>query len=79
VFAFTTAKYCFTTHWNPIAKVSWVQWPKMDWIKLLGFIVGNRVAPEYSVSELLSDWKAVVGFGFRSMMPSGVVRFDFVV
>ncbi len=76
---YTTAEYRYTPRWNPIGQVSWLRWLKMDWMQLVGFAEGGRVADEYDVSELLSDWKADVGVGFRAMMAGGVVRFDFAV
>ena len=33
----------------------------------------------YEYSDLFSDWKGDIGFGFRAMMAGGVVRFDYAV
>jgi len=74
---YTTAEYRFTPEWNPIGETSWLSWLKMDWMQLVGFVEGGRVAEEYS--DLFSEWKGDVGFGFRAMMAGGVVRFDFAV
>lgn len=74
---YTTAEYRFTPHWNPIGEISWLRWLKMDWMQFVGFVEGGRVAPEYSASELFSDWKADAGLGLRAMMAGGVVRLDF--
>ena len=74
---YTTAEYRYTPKWNPIGEVSWLRWLKMDWMQLVGFVEGGRVADEYS--GLFSDWKADVGLGFRAMMAGGVVRFDYAV
>jgi hypothetical protein len=76
---YSTAEYRYTPNWNPIGQVSWLRWLKMDWMQLVGFAEGGRVADEYDVSELFSDWKADAGVGFRAMMAGGVVRFDFAV
>ncbi len=76
---YTTAEYRYTPYWNPIGEVSWLRWLKMDWMQLVGFVEGGRVAGEYDVSELFSDWKTDVGMGFRAMMAGGVVRFDFAI
>ncbi len=76
---YTTAEYRFTPEWNPIGETSWLQWLKMDWMQIVGFVEGGRVAEDYTVSELFSDWKADVGIGFRAMMAGGVVRFDYAV
>jgi hypothetical protein len=76
---YTTAEYRFTPDWNPIGATSWLRWLKMDWMQLVGFVEGGRVAEEYDVSELLSDWKVDGGFGLRAMLAGGVVRFDYAV
>lgn len=76
---YSTAEFRFTPDWNPIGEASWLQWLKMDWMQFVGFAEGGRVADEYTVSELTSDWKADVGVGFRAMMAGGVARFDFAV
>ncbi len=74
---YTTAEYRYTPKWNPIGEVSWLRWLKMDWMQLVAFVEGGRVADEYS--DLFSDWKGDVGFGFRAMMAGAVVRFDYAV
>lgn len=76
---YTTAEYRLTPHWNPIGETSWLSWLQMDWMQLVGFAEGGRVAEEYTASELLSDWKTDVGFGLRAMLAGGVVRFDYAV
>ena len=43
---------------------------------VVGFVEGGRVAREYKLSALTSDWKADVGVGIRAMVAGGVVRFD---
>jgi len=73
---YSTAEYRHTLEWNPIGEVSWLRWLKMDWMQLVGFVEGGRVAGEYDVSELFSDWKYDAGIGFRTMLAGGVVRFD---
>ncbi len=74
---YTTAEYRYTPKWNPIGEVSWLRWLKMDWMQLVGFVEGGRVADEYS--DLFSEWKGDVGFGFRAMVAGAVVRFDYAV
>lgn len=76
---YTTAEYRYTPFWNPIGETSWLRWLKMDWMQLVGFVEGGRVAGEYSVSELFSDWKADIGVGLRAMMAGGVVRLDYAI
>jgi len=73
---YTTAEYRYTPKWNPIADISWLQFLKMDWFQVAGFIEGGRVANEYSFSKLSSDWKMDVGVGLRAMVAGGVLRFD---
>lgn len=76
---YTTAEYRFTPDWNPIGETSWLSWLKMDWMQLVGFVEGGRVAEDYDVSELFSEWKVDGGFGLRAMVAGGVVRFDYAV
>jgi len=76
---YTTAEYRFTPRWNPIGNVNWLRWLKMDWMQFVGSIEGGRVADEYSVSELLSDWKVDGGVGLRAMVAGSVVRLDYSV
>lgn len=73
---YTTAEYRYTPKWNPIANVSWLQFLKLDWFQLVGFVEGGRVAEEYSLDVLFSDWKVDGGVGLRAMVAGGVVRFD---
>ncbi len=76
---YTTAEYRLTPRWNPIGNVNWLRWLKMDWMQLVGSIEGGRVADEYSVSELFSDWKVDGGVGLRAMVAGSVVRLDYSV
>jgi hypothetical protein len=39
-------------------------------------VEGGRVAREYTLSALTSDWQADVGVGFRAMVAGSIVRFD---
>ena len=73
---YTTAEYRYTLKWNPVAKVSWLRFLQCDWLQLVGFVEGGRVANDYKLSELFSDWKVDGGFGLRAMVAGGVVRFD---
>ena len=76
---YTTAEYRYTLKWNPIANIPWLKWLKCDWLQLVGFVEGGRVAHEYDLSELFSEWKVDGGVGIRSMMAGSVVRFDYSV
>jgi len=73
---YTSAEYRYTPKWNPIADISWLKFLKMDWFQVVGFVEGGRVANEYSVSKLFSDWKVDAGIGLRAMLAGGVVRLD---
>ncbi len=73
---YTTAEYRHTLKWNPVAGVRWLNWLKLDWFQLVGFVEGGRVAGDYDLGELFSDWKADVGIGIRAMTAGAVVRFD---
>ncbi len=72
---YTAAEYRYTLNWNPIGKVSWLRFLQSDWLQLVGFVEGGRVANKYSLSELFSDWKVDCGFGLRAMFAGSVVRF----
>ncbi len=76
---YTTAEYRYTLKWNPVADINWLRWLKLDWFQVVGFVEGGRVAPDYDLSELFTDWKVDAGIGIRSMMAGAVVRFDMAV
>ena len=76
---YATAEYRYTLNWNPIPSVSWLGFLQSDWIQLVPFIEGGRVANEYTVSTLLKDWKVDVGLGFRFLFAGSVVRLDLAV
>ena len=71
---YTTAEYRYTLDWNPIGEVSWLNFLQSDWLQLVGFVEGGRVANEYG--DLFSDWKVDGGVGLRSMFAGAVVRLD---
>jgi outer membrane protein assembly factor BamA len=73
---YTSAEYRYTPDWNPIGNTRWLRFLKMDWWQFVGFVEGGRVAREYTLEELSSDWKADIGVGIRAMVAGGVVRFD---
>ena len=73
---YTTAEYRHALKWNPVAGVSWLRWLKLDWFQLVGFVEGGRVAGDYDLGELFSDWKVNGGIGIRAMTAGAVVRFD---
>jgi len=73
---YTSAEYRYTLDWNPLAAISWLRFLHTDWLQLVGFVEGGRVANEYDFSELFSDWKVDGGLGLRAMMAGGVVRLD---
>jgi hypothetical protein len=73
---YTAAEYRYTLNWNPIGEVSWLRFLQSDWLQLVGFVEGGRVANKYSLSEVFSDWKVDCGFGLRAMFAGSVVRLD---
>ena len=73
---YATTEYRYTLDWNPFEGVSWLKFLQTDWIQTVMFVEGGRVANDYDLSELFSDWKADIGFGLRAMMSSGIVRLD---
>jgi len=73
---YTSAEYRYTPDWNPIGEVRWLRFLRMDWWQFVGFVEGGRVAREYSISELTSDWQADIGVGLRAMVAGSVVRLD---
>ena len=73
---YTAAEYRYTLKWNPIADVNWLRWLKLDWFQLVPFVEGGRVAGEYDLSELFSDWKWDAGLGIRALTAGAVVRLD---
>jgi hypothetical protein len=72
---YTTAEYRYTLHWNPIGSISWLKFLKSDWLQLVPFVEGGRVANDYN-ADLLKDWKFDAGISLRSMFSGAVVRFD---
>jgi len=73
---YTSAEYRYTLDWNPIGGIQWLKFLKMDWWQVVGFVESGRVAREYSLAALTSDWKADIGIVIRAMVAGGVVRFD---
>ena len=72
---YTAAEYRYTLHWNPLGNISWLKFLKSDWLQLVAFAEGGRVANDYD-ADLLKDWKFDAGFSVRSMFSGAVVRFD---
>ncbi len=71
---YTAAEYRYTMDWNPIGNISWLRFLKSDWLQLVGFVEGGRVANDYG--DLFEEWKVDGGFGLRSMFSGAVVRLD---
>ena len=72
---YTTAEYRYTLDWNPIGNISWLRFLNSDWLQLVAFAEGGRVANDFG-SELFKDWQVDAGFGARAMFSGAVVRFD---
>lgn len=73
---YASAEYRYTLKWNPLGNISWLRWLQSDWMQLVGFVEGGRVANEYDVSTLFEDWKVDGGAGIRFMFAGAVVRLD---
>lgn len=71
---YTAAEYRYTLDWNPLGNISWLRFLQSDWLQLVGFIEGGRVANEYG--DLFEDWKVDGGVGLRAMFAGAVVRLD---
>jgi hypothetical protein len=76
---YTSAEYRYTLHWNPVENVNWLRFLKMDWWQFVGFIEGGRVARDYTMSTLISDWKVDLGLGIRALVAGSLVRFDMAI
>jgi hypothetical protein len=76
---YTSIEYRYTLKWNPIAEIEWLNFLQTDWIQLVPFAEGGRVAPEYRFDTLTEDWKYDVGLGIRGLFAGGVIRFDIAV
>ena len=72
---YATAEYRYTLNWNPIGNISWLKFLKSDWLQLVPFVEGGRVANDYN-ADLLKDWQFDAGVSLRSMFSGAVVRFD---
>ncbi len=72
---YTSAEYRYTLDWNPLGNVSWLRFLRSDWLQLVAFAEGGRVANDYG-SDIFQDWKVDGGFGIRAFLSGSVVRFD---
>ena len=70
------AEYRYTLKYNPIENVKWLQFLKLDWFQLVGYVEAGRVGANYTADELLKDVKTDVGFSLRAMTAGVVVRAD---
>jgi outer membrane protein assembly factor BamA len=71
---YTAVEYRYTLDWNPLGNIPWLKFLQSDWLQLVGFVEGGRVANEYG--DLFKDWKLDGGVGIRSMFAGAVVRLD---
>jgi len=72
---YTAAEYRYTMDWNPIGNINWLRFLKSDWLQLVAFVEGGRVANDYG-SDLFKEWKVDGGFGLRALFSGAVVRLD---
>lgn len=73
---YACAEYRHTLRYNPIARIRWLDFLQMDWLQIVGFVEGGRVANQYNLSTLFSSWKTDIGLGLRAMVAGGIVRLD---
>lgn len=69
------AEYRLIPDFNPMRDQEWNPIP-IDWFQAVLFAEAGRVAPEYDVSNLLSDMKYDAGFSIRALAAKLPVRFD---
>ncbi|GMQ49094.1 BamA/TamA family outer membrane protein [Vibrio sp. 10N] len=70
------AEYRYTLAYNPLKEVSWLNFLRVDWIQLVGFVEVGRVGAAYTANELLTDLKYDAGGSVRALMAGLVVRAD---
>lgn len=73
---YAAAEYRMTLDYNPIANVKWLRFLNLDWFQTVLYVEGGRVAPSFSSSTLLSNWKTDVGVSLRAFTAGIVVRLD---
>jgi outer membrane translocation and assembly module TamA len=58
---------------------NWIGFRSIPWRWWQAVVFGEvgRVADDYDLGDLHEDMKWTAGFGFRGMIGSGVIRFDF--
>lgn len=71
-----SAEYRYTLAYNPLKNVSWLDFLRVDWLQLVGFVEVGRVGAAYTASELLTDLKYDAGGSVRALMAGLVVRAD---
>ena len=72
-------EYRVIPKWNPLGRISWLRWFRIDWWQWVPFAEAGRVADHWNLSELHSDMKWDVGLGLRLMTAKIVVRADTAV
>ncbi|WP_028585394.1 BamA/TamA family outer membrane protein [Desulfogranum mediterraneum] len=73
---YSSAEYRYTLDWNPLARISWLRFLQADWMQLVAFVEGGRVANDYSFSQLLREWKVDAGVSLRCLFAGSVARLD---
>jgi hypothetical protein len=73
---YATAEYRYTLRHNPVRDVEWLRFMKLDWLQLVGFVEGGRVAPHYAADTLFEDWQSDFGASLRALTAGIVVRLD---
>ena len=73
---YASAEYRYSLRHNPLQNIEWLSFLELDWIQLVAFAEGGRVAPDYNLGTLFEDWKSDGGLGIRALTAGIVVRFD---
>lgn len=62
--------------WNPLGNMKILKPLNIDWWQVVPFVEIGRVAPQWSISELHTDMRKVLGVGLRFMAQKAVFRLD---
>ncbi len=73
---YSSIEYRHTLRRNFLGEIDWFSFLQSDWLQVVAFMEGGRVAPQYSFDELLQSWQFDAGIGLRAMLAGGVIRLD---
>lgn len=64
---------------NPLADLPLLNYFKIDWMQLVGFVEAGRVGPAYNSKLFFDDLKFDAGISMRLMTYNAVVRLDWAI